>query len=185
MTIKEIIQSATLLLNRNYLDKYLEQGSSADQEVFDNIDKLIKLSNLVINELACTYVPMVKTETPLNVGSKLYFKDLTEKAMEVISVKDLSGNEVAFKHHHTYIKAEKSIGQITYRFSPKEFSLEEEIDFWEIPISARSLSYGLCAEFLLTEGSFDQALSFRKRYVDDVALIVCPKNRVIKERCWL
>lgn len=185
MTIKEIIQSAMLLLNRNYLDEYVGQGSNADKEVFENIDKLIKLSNLVINELACTYVPMVKTETPLNVSNKLYFKDLSEKAMEILSVKDLAGSEIDFKHHHTYIKAEKSIGQITYRFSPKDFSLEEEIDFWEIPISARSLSYGLCAEFLLTEASFDQALSFRKRYVDDVALLICPKNRVIKERCWL
>ncbi len=183
MSIKEILKNAALLLGRDNVIDYCN-GVTVNDDTLRTVNNMTGLINLVLSELACTYIPMVKRETVSASNGKIYYKDLTENALKILGVYNTSGGEVYFKQNAQYLTVNANSVVVEYEYSPSNYGFDDEIGYQEKDVSARVLAYGLCAEFSISEGKFDQAVMWHKRYVDALSEICVPKNSHVKERRW-
>ena len=60
MTVKDIVRLSAIYLNMENVVKYLDGGE--DNDALNGVNTLTVCANIVLNELACTYIPMIKTE---------------------------------------------------------------------------------------------------------------------------
>ena len=184
MTIKDVIKiSATPLGEKRVLD-YLDGRSEGDGETLTKVDNLTRCANLVISELAFTYVKMYKTERVSAVGGKVEFSALSEKILEVVKVEDAQANSLYYQIKPTYIKLNAQTVDITYAYTPSNYGLTDQTGYTGKEITARTLALGVNAEYLLIEREFDQSVMWRDRYVKAVYDGIKPKNGKIKQRKW-
>lgn len=183
MYIKDILKASALLLGKENVLTYLN-GDQSNLSTLVTINNMTSLANLVISELASTYIPMVKKETISVRDQKIYYTDLSERVLSILSVTDSSGKEVCYKTFHEYIFATASVVEVEYEFSPPNYDLLDNVNFSNPQVDERVLAYGLNAEVCISEARFEEAVTWHKRYVDAIATICKPKNLTVKERRW-
>ena len=66
-----------------------------------------------------------------------------------------------------------------------DYALSDTIGYTEKQVGKRILAYGLCAEFSIAEGRFNEAVTWHKRYVDALSEICLPENSYIKARRFM
>ena len=106
MTIKDIIKSAATFLNLTDVTEYLNSNSQAlpATATASAVDALTRLSNLVISELAASYIPMTCAETVTTTDGKIIFASLTHNVTRILSVKNQFGHDAEFKLFPEYLK---------------------------------------------------------------------------------
>lgn len=185
MTINDIIKTAAVYLNLTDVIEYLDgDEQNPSSATLSETDSLTRLANLTISELAATYVPMVCSEEAEATDGKIVFSGLTNNITRILSVKNQFGQDAEFKIFPEYIKVFGGIYVIEYEYAPANYGLTDTVGF-NGKITAALLGYGVAAEFCITEGRFEEAILWRKRYTCGVERIVLPKNATIKGRCWL
>ncbi len=186
MTIKDVVKIASVFLNRNDIKEYLDgQNGDVLEQTESDLSILVDLANVVINELACSYVSARKSEDVLPKNGRVYYKDLSESPLKILSVKDKNGVEISYGYSYEYISVKNIPLVIEYEFSPKSKGLEEDVCYLENQVPARVIAYGLTAEYSIVMGEFNQAVTWHKRYTDSIAQICLPQNKKIKTRGWL
>lgn len=204
MTVKDILKTAAALLNLTDCTEYFaateavqstEQGAaqSAAQgaeyqpsaDTLAKVDILTRLANIVITELASSFVPIVCAEEVETSDGKIVFADLAHKITRVLSVKNEFGHDAEFKLYPEYLKVFGGRYTLEYEYLPENYALSDTVGFTEGKITAALLGYGVAAEYCITQGRFEEAVLWRKRYSYGVERAVLPKNAAIKGRCWL
>ena len=186
MTIKDVLKITALMIGRGDVIKYLndDQTASVGVDTVDSVNVLVGLANLVINELSCTYIPMVKLETVSVESGKIYYGNLSEKVLHVREVYSSLGTPVSYTETAKYIAVDLNKVDVEYEYAPKTLGIDEQTGYEEKDVPARVLSYGVAAEFAISEGRFDDAVTFHKRYVDALSEILVPKNVTVKKRSF-
>ena len=185
MTIKEIIKITATIIGREDVVSYLDGNTETlSEDTKKTVEIMERLSNLVINELACSFIPMKNLER-VNSQGKVYYKNLSKNPLEILTVYDLDGNKLAFSVASTFVKTPTQVVDVEYSFFPPEYSLDDQVGYSEKEVPSRVLAYGLASEYAITQGCFKDAVMWHKRYVDSVAEICSPKNSFVKERKWL
>lgn len=185
MTIKDIIKSAAAYLNLAEVIAYLENVTATPSALtLSQIDLLTRLTNLTVAELAASYVPMVYSEEVETDDGKIIFADLTKNATRILTVKNQFGQDAEFKIFPEYIKVFGGRYTVEYEYAPANYGISERVGF-NNKVTAALLGYGVAAEFCVTEGRFEEAILWRKRYTYGVERIVLPKSAAVKGRCWL
>lgn len=185
MQIKEVVRMAALLKGREDVVKYLDTNTDmVSEETLVATATLVDLVNLVINELATSFVPLVKVEqkTP-DYNGRIYYKNLSQTPLKILKVTDLSGKAVECLQSIEYIKVQSTV-QIEYEYLPKNATIAEQCPYSEKEISLAVLAFGVAAEFSIVEGSFEEAVMWHKRFEEGVKAIVIPKSCRLKERRW-
>ena len=186
MTIKDIIKITATIIGREDVVEYLENKTATpSQEVINTVDVMKRLANLVINELACSFIPMKKLETQAVKDGKVFYKDLSFNPLVILNAYDVNGNKLSMIVKNTHIQIDSDRAQIEYTYFPPDYTIDQVIGFQEKDVSARVLAYGLAAEYAITQGCFKDAVMWHKRYADCVYLATSPKNSTIKERLWV
>ncbi len=185
MTVKEIIKTGASLLGRGEIVSYLDSGEDTDNVILANVNLMTRLVNLVISELADSYVPMVKTEEIATDGGKIYFKDLSENFLSVKQITDTKGRKIDYKIYNEYILVSRTAVILEYNFAPSNYGLEDKIFYQEKDIPLRVIAYGVIAEFCITEGSFDEAVMWHKRYAESIEKLCLPTNKRVAQRGWV
>lgn len=184
MTVKDIMRTVATLVGREDVVKYLLKESEGNEEVLSDIDLLTRLINIVVSELACSYVPMVAREKIEVKNGKFYFKDLTKTPLSVKNVYDYYGNQTAYSVTGEYIKTDLGV-QIEYTILPSNYGLEDQLGYTEKDISPIILAYGTAAEYSISKGCFDEAVTWHNRYVNALSEVCLPKNKMVKQRSWI
>lgn len=184
MTVKDIIKLTAVLLGRENIVLY-NHDDKADSNTLYQVDVLTRCTNLVVNELASTYVPMIKREQVNSNGGKVNFSELSENALKILKVYDVNGNELECKFHPEYLQANKSVGEILYRYIPSNYGYTDIMGYKETEVPARIIAYGVTAEYCLTERMFEDACAWHKKYMDGIAEICSPKNVTLKKRSFV
>lgn len=185
MTIKDIIKTAAVFLNLTDVSEYL--GGTVDNPssaTLASVDSLTRLANLVISELAASYTPMTVTETVQTADGKIRFADLTYNITRILSVKNEFGQDAEFKLFPEYIKVFGGEYSVEYEYMPANYGLTDSVGF-NAKITAALLGYGVAAEYCVTQGRFEEAVLWRKRYTFGIERVVLPKSATVKGRCWL
>lgn len=183
MTVKEILNQAATLSGREDVIFGIEENSLATDDTLSAINVMVRLLNMVISELSASFIPLITIEE-INASEKVYYKDLSKNAIEILGVYDCQGYDIAFEVFYDHVKISKPCNKIKYKYRHTNYGIDDEIDYTEKDISPAILAYGLAAEFALSEGDFDRACTMHDRYVEGVHAICKPKNHRTKAREW-
>lgn len=184
MTIKDIVLSAATFLNLTDVTDYLGSSSEGDTATLHAVDLLTRLTNLVISELAASFIPLTCSETVLSSDGKIVFSELTHNVTRILSVKNQFGQDSEFKLYPEYIKVFGGEYTVEYEYAPENYGLTDAADF-KNAVTAALLGYGVAAEYCVTQGRFEEAVLWRKRYTAGVERVALPKSAQVKGRCWL
>ena len=186
MKLKDIVKYAAVYLGLEKVVSYIESGAySSDSNALYSTDTLTRCANLVINELACTYFPMRKTEQVACEDFKAYYSSFTETPLEIKGVKGLNGENADYSVFPDYLKTYESEITVEYEYLPPNYDLNDSIGYAEKDIPARVIAYGVAAEYSLTVKSFDESVLWRDRYEKALATMIAPKNANIKGRVFI
>lgn len=187
MTIKDVLKITATYLGRERVLTALDQMQNNGEETdgLSVINDLTRLANLVINELSLSYIPMEKTEKVTAKDNKIYYSTLTETAIKILDVSDLSGREINAYHHHEYLEVVESEVFVRYTYIPTNYGLTDVVGYSEKEVPARVIAYGVTAEYCLIIHAFDESVMWHKRYMDAISDILTPKNTKVKKRAWL
>lgn len=184
MQLKEIVKITAMYLGRGDVCDYLEAGNSAQPNsgILELVNNLTGCANLVINELALSYIPMYKEETVNNENGKINYSTLTERVTEIVDVIDDYGNSVEFKVFPEYLETFYSHVKIKYKYIPSNYGLTDNVGYLENQVPARIIAYGTAGEYCLTERGFQESLMWRTRFNDSLSTLLTPKNTIMKSR---
>ena len=183
MKIIDIIKNVATLLSKEEEYEYLAKVQTEPSiETLKNVDLMTRLANLVIRELSEGLICMVEQEQVSN-KSSVDFSSLTKMPLSVIGVYDENGAELTYSlSQYGVTTSSGCISKIKYSYLPSNYGLEDEIGTFEKPVTANILTYGVLAEYCLTEGRFDEAVMWNNRYSENIDNLCKPKNGMVKSR---
>lgn len=185
MKISDIALSVAVYLGKTAIADYLSgKEGKTDTETLTQIDAITRLSNLVINEVAGSFIPMVKTEEVTQTDGKIDLRELTEMPLEIKGVY-LDESGVSFKVKGAYAESAFKANKIKYSYIPHNYGLTDEIGYTEKEISLAVLAFGVAAEYCLTEWRFAEAVMWRERFTEGIKSFCIVKNVNTKGREWL
>ncbi len=186
MTVKDILKATCAMAGREDVLDYLNgKNVSPSEDALSAVNIMTALANLVIGELAGTFIPMVKCERVTATDKKIKYADLSERCIRVLAVYNDNGDKIYYKHTPEYMLVNENTVTVEYEFNPPNYSLEDEIGYREEDVSTATLSYGLSAEYAISRGSFDEAVMWHERYVDSISAKRKIKNSTIKNRSFV
>ena len=186
MKLKDIVKHAAVYLGLEKVIGYVESGSySDDGDALTGVDVLTRCANLVLNELACAYVPMIKTENLTLNGDRAYYSSLSDAPRRILCVKDVLNNDVKYETFAEYMKTEPNAATVKYEYFPPNYDLSDTVGYDESQLPARVISYGVAAEYSLTVKAFDESLMWRDRFENALKQTNRQKNTVIKGRQFI
>lgn len=185
MKLYDILVTSAILLGKNDAVGYLgTTNPNKDFETLVTVDNLTRAANIVVSELAFTYLPMIKEERMQVENGKIKFEDLSEKILDLIGVYDRE-QEIKYKLRSDRIEVDADSVTVKYSYLPSNYGVQDEIGYKESEISARILAYGVNSEYLLMEHAFEESLMWRDRYTKALEKLILPKSTKIKGRAWV
>lgn len=158
MTVSEVIELSALLL---------------DIELTDDIkNNLVRCYNLVEQELATDYFPILEVDKFFHVEDKIYFKDFSRNPYMLKGVQDFHGDSVSFRLAPECIKLVKNYDGgtffVKYYYLPEEKGLQSRCTYGADYIHI--VKYGVAAEYCLAVGNFELAKIYNDKYKERIKL---------------
>ena len=149
---------------------------------------LVKCANLVIKEIAGEYLPLLEEEEVEAQDGKIYFEGLLHKVLEVRKVVDLDSSLTSdFYHTPTHCQLLNDgvkRARIVYSYMPLDIDIEEECPLPPL-VTAKTLALGICAEYSMISGMYEQSVMYSDRFKQDMRTAVRKKGEIkIKPRRW-
>ncbi len=183
MELKEAIQ-----LSLTYLG---DEDASVNNKTAQHprLKLLVKCANLVIKEIATDYIPLTETEEVEIDNGNISYEKLLHRVLEILSVKNVkNGIYTNFRMNPTECVLEnKDIKKalVKYTYLPVDIEIDEQCPISPI-ISAKTLALGICAEYSLIEGMYEQSVMYSERFKEDMRTATRKKGEIrIKPRRWL
>ena len=183
MKAYEVIKLACELCEDDFADKLEDiENISFSEDEQKKIKKLLSLLDLVTSE-AATERPLTCEETLKSENGKLMLKNLGEKLLSVVSIKNENGRRLNYKIFSSYISVEAESVKIRYTYLPKKATIDSEV---ETHLPLRILAFALAREICLSEGLNEDADIFEERYKAALSLLPSLKRRAsVSGRRWL
>lgn len=153
MTVRKVIEESAELLGVELTD--------------GNLETLLNAYNNVENELAMDYFPLRAVDKVLITENKVKYGDLQRQAWRIMGVHDCDNHELKYKFYPTYMAfAKKDNGKhcfVRYCYVPQEKTIDGISEFDE-GVFKDTLKYGVCAEYCVQVGCFENASIFSEEY---------------------
>ncbi len=165
MKVNDIILSAASVIGcyeqvKDYIDGEGEDGATATE-------LLLRCFNMVENELALDYLPLVAEEEKETNGGKLVYSSLKNSIVRIIRVTDEEGNSIAYQVFPDYLMTQTGKVRIVYSYTPAPKTIGGKSDF-TLYASSRMYEYGILAEYFAAVGRFEEANIWDEKYKDAI-----------------
>ncbi len=149
------------------------------------IATMLKCLNLVQNEVACEYIPLVAFQDVTATDFKVDYSAFDKKPIAVISAKDKFGRNIRFKAFPDYLMIFACKAKIKYNYMPQEISTINS-DVKEPVLPMRIYAYGVAREYFLLQNLSDDADIWEVRFKDSLS-VFSRKKQDVKMPCrrWL
>lgn len=187
MTYKECIQIASLYLDESKLYDYVNgYNINCDEETTQKIRYLCSCIDVVTNEIACEYFPILHTEVATASNKRIEYERLSKCVIDVKSVKR-NGKKVDYELYSNGIGVDED-GEyyVSYEFTPKSYegNLDQKIELFG-RITPRIVGIGAVAEYCLAFDRFDEAQTYDKMFKDALSSVEKNMgNMRVKARRW-
>lgn len=163
MTVQEILILATKELNLPDEVRLFILGTNSSNAGKEEADNLLACFNAVETELAVDYLPLyAEDELEAETGAIFYTK-LTRRPIRILGVKDEKGRSIPYQIFPEYIKTRAGKIRVRYTYAPREKTLDDISDY-RIQASKVLLAYGVVTEYCLSQGMFEDASVWEKKY---------------------
>ena len=183
--VKNVVQLAARMIGvEEMTDGYF--NGSVSEEGTRIVQGLVNCFNLVENELAVDYLPLVCEDTlSTDEEGVIEYARLSKKIAYVIAVHDEWGNRACEKRMPTHVKLEPGKYVVRYAALPTEKGAEGFCEY-EAGVSERLMAYGVAAEYCLHKGLYAEHAAWDKKYRDALAAACKSRKGVqLKERAWI
>ena len=131
-------------------------------EVCYTRDNLLTCFNTIEQELALNYLPLYATH---QCNSKVvYYSDFEYSPVRIV------GCNCKFKLYPTHIESHDDITHIDYAYTPHFKNLYDECSYNEL--FEKCLSYGVIAEYLLSQGFYEESIRWSSKYKHEIELLM-------------
>ncbi len=147
--------------------------------------KLLRASNLVNSEIASEYFPLLHEEIIESKDGIIEYSSLSERLLDVISVRTQEGTSVRYKLFPSYLKTkEGGIYTVTYQYMPAKLEFSSALPY-DVKISPRLFALGVSSEYCLLNGMYDEGVMFDKKYREALRMALLTKGeRTVRARRW-
>ena len=182
MKVKDImIKAAVLLGNSDAVQAYLAgtaTGGRAQAEL------LLSCFNLVENELALDYIPLVKEESFTAADGRIAYSSFSSSVVRVLEVRNENGASIPFRLFASYLEVDEENAIVRYAYTPTEKTAEEESEFLS-GVSERVMAFGMAAEYCTALGLYEDARVWDKKYKEGIeAARGLGKKKRMPSRRW-
>lgn len=185
MLVKDIIVTALKLLGKRDEVEYLSSGYAADEVTAkERITDLLDCYNLIADEIACEYFPLEKSEELHSDNGEFYFTSFSESLLEIKKVLS-DKTEIPYEFKSTHLKCDKNKIFVTYEYRPKKKTLEENSDNFSTKLTDRIIAYGICAEYSLLCGLFEESKMWNERFKEGILSSLRKKNQKVRGRKFI
>ena len=158
MKVSEVIELSALLL---------------DIELTEEVKPiLVRCYNLVEQELATDYFPILEVDKFFHVEDKIYYKDFSRKGYMIKGVQDFRGDKVNYVLRLEYLELQKNYDGgtffVKYYYTPDEKDFHSQCTYGVEYINI--LKYGVASEYCLVTGDFEQAKIYNDKYKEIIKL---------------
>lgn len=158
MRVSEVIELSALLL---------------DIELTEEVKPiLVRCYNLVEQELATDYFPILEVDKFFHVEDKIYYKDFSRKGYMIKGVQDFRGDKVNYVLRLEYLELQKNYDGgtffVKYYYTPDEKDFHSQCTYGVEYINI--LKYGVASEYCLATGDFEQAKIYNDKYKEIIKL---------------
>ena len=158
MRVSEVIELSALLL---------------DIELTEEVKPiLVRCYNLVEQELATDYFPILEVDKFFHVEDKIYYKDFSRKGYMIKGVQDFRGDKVNYVLRLEYLELQKNYDGgtffVKYYYTPDEKDFHSQCTYGVEYINI--LKYGVASEYCLVTGDFEQAKIYNDKYKEIIIL---------------
>jgi hypothetical protein len=184
-SVKSVVRLAARMIGVEEMTEGHFNGSGLE-EGERIVQGLVNCFNLVENELAVDYLPLVCEETlSTDEAGVIEYALLSKKIAYLIDVRDEWGNRAKEKRMPTHIKLEPGRYVVRYAALPTEKTAEDACEYGA-GVSERLLAYGVAAEYCLHKGLYAEHAAWDKKYRDALAAACrSTKGGRLKERTWI
>ncbi len=187
MTVKEILTMASQFLNieeevKNYLQSDSEENVSATFKV------LLNSLNIVNNEIASDYFPLLHCEEIDIQNNKIFYEDLAKEVKDVYSIKSLDeSSEYRFRCYDEYLKVNAGGRvKIVYSYNPPLLHLTDNAFSFGGKINTRAFALAVASEYCYIKNIFDEAKVWHERFEQSLQNNLSKKgNLILPKRKWL
>ena len=181
MLVKDIIlKVCDFLENKELSQAILKNSLNSQQE--EEVETLVKCLNLVRNEIATEMLPNVKLERVASQKGRIDFSSLSHQIIEILSVKDIFGNNAVYDVYSDHITTSETKVDIKYNANPEILAFEDEF-FSTIP--ERVYAYGIVREYYYIQTLYEDAGVWEARFKNSIGALERKKSEtVVLKRRW-
>jgi hypothetical protein len=186
MKVREILSQAAFLLGKEELDAFFAGDESLTEGALaGEADTLLRCYNMVENEIALDYLPLVTEQNMDASTGKVMYTSFLRTPVSITGVTDVYGEKLPYTIFPTYLQTRKGLAVVTYSYSPVEKMLSDESEF-AARASKNLLAFGVAGEYCLLKGLYEEAVVWDKKY-RDALLCACAQNspHVVRSRRWV
>ena len=189
MEIVNILKNACVFLQKDELLEITEFGGEEDstEKQQKEVSMLLRCLNLVYNEIATAYIPLIATETISTSNGEVKLDNFSKKVLDIRRIEDKYRFRVNYKLYPDKIFINQG-GEykITYSYQPEELeSLEDDMESFSEKLTERVISYGVAMEYSFISGLHDDASVWEKRFKDGLLIATRKKSGMrLPSRRW-
>lgn len=188
MNALEIIKLTAIYLQmEEVLELDIFGGSVTEQTeaVAKDVELLTRCLNLIYDEIATDYLPLLHSESLSITNNRIAITDLEKRLINIMSLKDINDKTAKYKLYPTYIELNDGSYTITYSYIPNSITINDTLEDFGSKLTERILAYGVASEFALISGLYDEASLWEKRFKDAMLIASRVKSEVIMpKRRW-
>lgn len=188
MTVVNIIKNACIFLQKEDLLGVTALGGSgsATSAQTKELDFLLRCLNLVYNQIATDYIPLLHTEKLTPTNGEIIFSSFTKSVLDIKRVEDKFGIRTNYKLYPDRIATIDGEVKITYSYEPIALvSLSSTIESFFEKLTERVIAYGVAMEYSFISGLHDDASIWEKRFKDGILVAARKKSEIrLPSRRW-
>ena len=184
ITVEQAVRCAANLLGLSDRVDAFFNGSVTETDK-GTVDGLVECFNLVENELAMNYLPLLFDEK-ITVGDEPFrYERMQRVVLNIVAVFDEAGHRTHFQQAPHGLILPKGNYVVRYSVLPDKKSIFDSCNYLT-GVSERLLAYGIAAEYCLHKGFYQEHAAWDKKYKDAVKSTARSKGSwVVKVGSWI
>ena len=188
MKAKDIIKNVCMYLGKeDILQSNIFKDGGQEPEPFATleVDKMVECLNLINEEIAFSYLPIIKEKEIKLKNGEIEVKDIDENIMEIIGIKTKLGKNVKYRYANNKIVCLATNVIVRYKVYPEKVTIDSLSEEFGGLLSERIIAYGVASEYCYLEMLYDDATVWESRFKN--ALLFSSRKKgeiVLKKRVW-
>jgi|GEM_PF-6397978 len=188
--LKDLLYLASFYLKLDDISEYLSAIDSGEEATApSDLAELVTIANIVMRAVSREFSPLYYEQTfTSNENCQIPFSEFNKPINQIKSVSFADGISSTFRSFPDYIKVglPRTNYSVTYSYYPNEISALEDALTLPMGVSAETIAYGMCAEYLTIEMLYDEADMFEEKFKEGLRnASVSKSERKIANRGWI